>query len=116
MPPRKRRRPVAAVVADMEDTGQAALEIVSRGKAAWDRDRLLRLAGEAVIVRIADAAGRLSKEVKAEIPNVPWEDIRDIRILVDHVYHRIDYEALWRTLREEVPRLLEELHRWKQEP
>jgi len=102
-------RPVDAVLADIEDAGNAARELVARGKAAWDADHLLRLAGEAIIGRIGDAAGRLPDEVKAEMPAVPWEDIRDIRILVDHIYHRIDYEALWQTLEDEVPRLLEEL-------
>jgi hypothetical protein len=46
----------------------------------------LRLAGEAVIGRIADAANRLPDDLKAAIPEVPWDDIRDIRILVDHIY------------------------------
>jgi uncharacterized protein with HEPN domain len=104
-------RPIHAVLADIEDAGEAALELIARGKLAWDSDRLLRLAGEAVIGRIADAAGRVPGEMKAEIPNVPWDDIRDIRILVDHIYHRIDSEALWKTLEEEVPRLLEEVRR-----
>lgn len=74
---------------------------------------LLRLAGEAVIGRIADAANRLPNEVKAALPGVPWEDIRDIRILVDHVYHRIDYDALWQTLHDDVPDLLNQLEGWK---
>jgi uncharacterized protein with HEPN domain len=108
------RRPVAAVLADIEDAAGAASEIVARGKSAWDDDRLLRLAGEAAIGRIADAAGRLPDHVKRAMPHVPWDDIRDIRIVVDHVYHRIDTEALWRTLEEDVPLLLEHLRQWRQ--
>jgi uncharacterized protein with HEPN domain len=46
-------------------------------------------------------------------PDVPWDDIRDVRILVDHIYHRVDYEALWKTLGEDVPLLLERLRRWR---
>jgi Ribonuclease HepT-like len=99
------RRPVAAVLADIEDAAGAASEIVARGKSAWDDDRLLRL---------ADAAGRLPDHVKRAMPHVPWDDIRDIRIVVDHVYHRIDTEALWRTLEEDVPLLLEHLRQWRQ--
>lgn len=55
--------------------------------------------------RIADAANRLPEEIKVATPEVPWDDIRGIRILVDHIYHRIDYENLWTTLEVEVPRL-----------
>jgi len=109
---RKQPRSLDAVLADMEEAGGAGLELVGRGKAAWDRDRLLRLAGEALIGRIADFAGRLPDEVKRAVGDVPWDDIRDIRILVDHIYHRIDYDALWKTLEEDVPVLLERLHEW----
>lgn len=102
---------MVALLADIEDASAAAAEIVARGKKAWDADRLLRLAGEAVIGRIADAAGRLPEDVRSKLDGVPWEDIRSIRILVDHVYHRLDYEILWRTLVEEAPRLLEQILR-----
>ena len=110
---RKKPRPLDAVLADIEEAAEAARELIGRGKDAWEADRLLRLAGEAVIGRIADAANRLPDEVKQSVPDVPWDDIRDIRILVDHIYHRVDYEALWKTLGEDVPLLLERLRRWR---
>jgi len=89
--PLKGRRHIESIFADIDDAATAAAELVARGKAAWDMDRLLRLAGEAIIGRIADAAGRLPTRVRLEVSDVPWDDIRDIRILVDHIYHRIDY-------------------------
>ena len=113
MADRKKSRPLDAVLADIEEAAEAARELIGRGKDAWEDDRLLRLAGEAVIGRIADAANRLPDEVKRSVPDVPWDDIRDIRILVDHIYHRVDYEALWKTLGEDVPLLLERLRRWR---
>ncbi|MGH2659371.1 MAG: HepT-like ribonuclease domain-containing protein [Actinomycetota bacterium] len=73
---------------------------------------MLRLAGEALMGRIADLAGRLPNEVKRAVGDVTWDDIRDVRTLVDHIYHRIDYDALWKTLEEDVPVLLERLHEW----
>ena len=113
MPDRGKPRPLDSVLADVEDAAEAARELIGRGKDAWNDDRLLRLAGEAVIGRIADAANRLPDEVKQAVPEVPWDDVRDIRILVDHIYHRVDYEALWKTLAEDVPLLLRQLRRWK---
>lgn len=109
----KKARPLDAVLADIAEAGQAARELVARGKRAWDGDLLLRLAGEAIIGRIADAANRLPDEVRVATSDVPWDDIRGIRILVDHIYHRIDYEALWKTLEGDVPHLLEQLRDWK---
>jgi uncharacterized protein with HEPN domain len=75
------------IVGDLLDAADAAAEIVARGKDAWQRDRLLRLAGEAVISRIGDAAAKLPDDVRAAIPSVPWEDIRANRVLVAHIYH-----------------------------
>jgi uncharacterized protein len=97
----------------IEEAGDAAQELVARGKDAWDADRLLRLAGEAVIGRIADAANRLPQEVKAAVPEIPWEDLRDIRIVVDRIHHRVDPGALWVTLAEDVPELVDRLRRWR---
>lgn len=111
---KKEPRPLDAVLADIEEAGEAARDLIARGRRAWDGDRLLRLAGEAVIGRVADAANRLPEEVKQAVPGIPWDDIRDIRILVDHIYHRVDYDALWNTLAEDVPRLLAELRLWRQ--
>ena len=98
---------------DIEDVAEAAEDLVGRGRNAWDEDRLLRLAGEAVIGRITDASNRLPDDVKAAVPDVPWDDIRDIRILVDHIYHRVDYDSLWQTLATDVPDLLARLRRWR---
>lgn len=53
------------------DASSAADEIVNRGIDAWNSDRLLRLAGEAVINRIGDAANKLPEEVRNAIPEVP---------------------------------------------
>ena len=105
----KRRRPVDAIIADVDQAADAAAELIRRGRRAWNEDVLLRLAGEAVIGRMADATNRLPKEVKDSIPDVPWDDVRDLRILVDHIYHRIDYDALWETLDKDVPKLIERL-------
>ena len=56
----------------------------------------------------------IDDRVKMGVPDVSWDDIRDIRILVDHIDHRIDHEALWTTLERDVPHLLEQLGRWRE--
>lgn len=109
MTPHKRRRPVDAIIADIEEAAEASAELVGRGRAAWNQDVLLKLAGEAVIRRIAGATNRLPREFKDSVPDVPWDDVRDIPTLVDRIYHRIDYDALWETLSKDVPKLLEQL-------
>jgi uncharacterized protein with HEPN domain len=100
-------------VGDLLDAASAAAEIVARGEEAWHHDRLLRLAGEAVINSIGDAAGKLPDEVRWAMPTVPWDEIRANRVLVAHIYHRIDPDILWATLSQDIPRLASELDRWR---
>jgi hypothetical protein len=57
-------RTAAKIIGDLLDAANAAAEIVARGKDSWDHDRLLRLAGEAVISRIGDAAAKLPNDIK----------------------------------------------------
>jgi uncharacterized protein with HEPN domain len=35
-------------------------------------------------------------------------------IIAAHAYHRIDYEEVWVTLRDDVPRLDKAINRWRQ--
>ncbi|MGC9155200.1 MAG: DUF86 domain-containing protein [Ferrimicrobium sp.] len=88
--------------------------MVSRGIDAWREDRLLRLAGEAVISRIGDAANKLPEEVRLSTPQVPWDEIRSNRILVAHIYHRIDYEIIWETLVKDIPQMVNALAGWRE--
>ena len=100
-------------IGDLLDAAGAAAEIVARGEEAWNNDRLLRLAAEAVINRIGGAAAKLPDDVRAAMPEVPWDDIRANRVLVAHIYHRIDPRLLWATLSQDVPQLAAELERWR---
>jgi uncharacterized protein with HEPN domain len=107
------RRPVDKIVIDLLDAVQAASELVGRGRDAYESDRMLRLAGEAVIGRIGDSAAKLRDQVGDQLPpQVPWDDVIANRIVVDHVYHRVDYDLLWNTLERDVPALGERLREW----
>jgi hypothetical protein len=56
---------VDKLIGDLLDAASAAAEIVTRGRDAWNADRLLRLAGEAVINRIGRVASKLPTDVRA---------------------------------------------------
>lgn len=101
------------LVSDLLDAADAAADLVSRGRAAYDDDRILRLAGEAVVGRIGDSAAKLRELVGSDLPDeVPWADVIGNRIIVDHVYHRVDYDALWNTLERDVSRLAATMLDW----
>lgn len=54
------RRSVDKIVADLLDAVQATSELVERGREAYESDRMLRLAGEALIGRIGDSASKVA--------------------------------------------------------
>jgi uncharacterized protein with HEPN domain len=107
-------RGVEDLLADLAEATDAAAELVSLGKKRWDTERPLRLAGEAVIARLGDIATKLPDEVMKETPGIPWREIKGMRIIAAHAYHRIDYEEVWVTLRDDVPRMDAAIKRWRQ--
>jgi uncharacterized protein with HEPN domain len=102
------------LLADLTEAVDAAAELVRFGKQRWDAERPLRLAGEAVIGRPGDIAAKLPEEVIRATPEIPWREVKGMRIIAAHAYHRIDYDEVWVTLRDDVPRLNEAVRRWRQ--
>jgi uncharacterized protein with HEPN domain len=107
-------RRVDDLLADLAEAVDAAAELVSLGKERWDAERPLRLAGEAVIGRLGDVATKLPDDVIKATPEIPWREVKGMRIVAAHAYHRIDYEEVWVTLRDDVPRMAEAIKRWRQ--
>ena len=80
-------RGVDDLLADLAEAADAAAELVSLGKRRWDTERPLRLAGEAVIGRLGDIATKLPDEVVKATPEIPWREVKGMRIIAAHVYH-----------------------------
>ena len=107
-------RGVEDLLADLAEAADAAAELVSLGKKRWDTERPLRLAGEAVVGRLGDIATKLPDEVIKAMPEIPWREVKGMRVIAAHAYHRIDYEEVWVTLRDDVPRMDQAIRRWRQ--
>lgn len=106
-------RGVDDLLADLAEAADAAAELVSLGKKRWEAERPLRLAGEAVIGRLGDIATKLPDEITKATPEVPWREVKGLRVIAAHAYHRIDYEEDWVTLRDDVPRMDAAIKRWR---
>ena len=107
-------RGVDDLLADLAEAADAAAELVRLGRQRWDTERPLRLASEAVIGRLGDIATKLPDEVIEATPEIPWREIKGMRIIAAHAYHRIDYDEVWVTLRDDIPQLDEAVKRWRQ--
>jgi uncharacterized protein with HEPN domain len=44
---------------------------------------------------IGENANKLSDELKARHPNLPWPDMISFRNIVSHEYHRVDPALVW---------------------
>lgn len=43
-------------------------------------------------------------------PGVPWQDVRRLRIVLAHHYHRIDPDQVWVIASQHVPAMVSELN------
>jgi uncharacterized protein with HEPN domain len=54
---------------------------------------------------IGEATKNLSKELKAEHPDVQWSDIAGMRDRLIHQYFGVNLELVWATVKKSVPEL-----------
>ncbi len=65
--------------------------------------------------RHPDRLDRMRMLASRRDDEIPWDDVIANRIIVDHVYHRVDYEALWNTLERDIRKLTRVLVSWAQD-
>lgn len=58
---------------------------------------------------IGEASKQLSEEVKEKYPGVPWKDIGGMRDKLIHGYFGVDLEIVWKTIKEDLPELKEQI-------
>jgi uncharacterized protein with HEPN domain len=93
-------------IADIVEAAAEIAAVVDRGKAAWDEDRVSRLAVERLLEIIGESARAMSDDGRSSLPAVPWADVIGLRTLLAHHYHRVDPEQVWVIASVEVPRLV----------
>ncbi|HVV77176.1 MAG TPA: HepT-like ribonuclease domain-containing protein [Mycobacteriales bacterium] len=80
-----------------------AEEIVARGKPAYLADDLLQEAGDSLMMKLGEAAGRLSKLDVLAPDGVEWALAIANRNFIIHRYDAIDREQTWLTLSVDLP-------------
>ena len=73
--------------------------------AAFRADAKTVAAVERKLQVISEAAIRLDDQAEALCPGLPWRDIRGIGNWLRHQYDRVDIEAIWRTVIDDLPPL-----------
>ena len=58
------------------------------------------------IIVMGEAARRLSADIRAAHPEVPWREIIGMRSVITHGYDQIDDHELWRVIERDLPELI----------
>ena len=63
---------------------------------------------------LGEATRKLSAEAKSSEPKIPWKEIAGFRDRAAHEYFNIRLSIVWDTVEDDIPVLLDALHRMKQ--
>lgn len=100
---------VEKTLSDITRVVAAARRLAAEGKVAYDRSEVSRLAAEALVTRLGEAVSSLPEAFRSDHPGIPWDEIRGMRNLIAHEYHRTDVEIVWVAVSERIPELAREL-------
>ena len=96
----------------MIDAGKEAVEL-ARGKTRdeIENERTLNLSLVRLIEVVGEAGSRVSPEVQAKHPSIPWRQVIGMRNRLIHGYGEIDHEILYETVTEDIPHLIAEIEK-----
>ena len=85
----------------------SGIRLADRGRGWCQADDLNTpgLAAESIIIKIGENVARLSDETIVANPRVPWSSIKRMRDRLAHHYEATDYDAVWDTLKIDLPRV-----------
>ena len=85
-------------------------EIVERGKDAYLADDLLQEAGDSLMMKLGEAANRLSRLGVLAPDGVEWALAVANRNFIIHQYDELNRDLTWQTLSVDLPAWKESLH------
>ena len=62
---------------------------------------------------IGEASKRISENLKAEYPRIPWKDMVGMRDILIHNYMQVEIDIVWETVVKFIPNLLTDLEEIK---
>ncbi|MCF8096147.1 MAG: DUF86 domain-containing protein, partial [Desulfobacteraceae bacterium] len=55
---------------------------------------------------IGEATAHIPEEISAAHPEIPWQDMRDMRNILAHEYFGINENIVWNTIQDDLPPLI----------
>jgi len=62
-----------------------------------------------IIGEAANQINRMAPDFIAQHPELPWQDMRDMRNIVIHSYFAVDLAIVWKTVKEDLPKLKQQV-------
>ena len=94
----------------MVEAAELALTFVQgRKREDLDTDAQLRLALMRAVEIVGEAATQVSPAGRAELPDIPWQQITGMRNRLVHAYFDVNLNILWDTVQLALPPLLDPL-------
>jgi uncharacterized protein with HEPN domain len=95
----------------IDAANEAVYFIAGKSKADLSADRKLALAVIKCIEIAGEAALKVTPELRASTPQIPWQDIVAMRNRLIHGYFDINLDIVWKTVTQELPPLVTELQK-----
>lgn len=100
----------AAHLWDMREAARDCLEFIKNATyEEFCADRMMHSAVERKLEIPGEAAGRVSEEFQLSHSNIPWKEIKGIRLVLAHRYGDVNLHQLWQTLQRDIPDRLPKL-------
>ena len=76
---------------------------------AFVEDERTVFAVERVVEIVGEATTHIPATIRGRFPEIPWQDMADMRNLVIHKYFGVDLRILWDTVAEDFSQILPQL-------
>ena len=91
----------------MLDAAQKALEFAAgMNRSDLENDEVRQFALLRAVEVVGEAANQITKEFKAQHPDIAWAEIVGMRHRLVHAYFDIDLDLLWSVIRDDLPSLV----------
>jgi len=60
---------------------------------------------------IGEASKNIPKEIRMKYEEVPWSDMAKMRDKITHFYFGVDYEIVWKVIKERLPTLKQQIQK-----
>ncbi len=81
----------------------------------FDDSELLQGFVERKLEIIGEATKRIPDDYKKLYPQIPWKDMAGMRDILIHQYTGVDEDIVWKTVKQKIPRLREQIEKILQE-